>query len=114
MQRVIFDTNIYGLLMKEENIGLIREKILNDKNFVLYGFQPIRKELRDTPKYERLRGLNKRNLILGLYDELTKGRYLKDSIQININQIASMFSEIIAMLFLRKNTCQNCDSPHLF
>ena len=83
MQRVIFDTNIYGLLMKEENIGLIREKILNDKNFVLYGFQPIRKELRDTPKTEKLGRLSKRNLLLCLYDELTKGRYLKDSIQIN-------------------------------
>ena len=83
MLRVIFDTNIYGLLAIEEKIDLIRRRISKDSDFVVYGFNPIRKELRDTPKYERLKGLNKRNLLLGLYDELTKGRYLKDSIQIN-------------------------------
>ncbi|MBI2129890.1 hypothetical protein HYU07_06695 [Candidatus Woesearchaeota archaeon] len=83
MLRVIFDTNVYGLLIKEKEIDVIREKIEKDKDFVIYGFQPIRKELRDTPKNERLGKLRKRNLLLGLYDELTKGRYLKDSIQIN-------------------------------
>ena len=83
MLRVIFDTNVYGLLIKEKEIAILKEKIEKDKDFVIYGFQPIRKELRDTPKNERLGRLKKRNILLGLYDELTKGRYLKDSIQIN-------------------------------
>ena len=83
MLRVIFDTNIYGLLVKEVKIGLITKKILDDLDFVIYGFKPIRKELRDTPKNERLGKLNKRNYLLSLYDELTKGRYLKESIKMN-------------------------------
>ena len=83
MLRVIFDTNIYGLLIKEKNISVIEQKIVEDKEFVVYGYQPIRKELRDTPKSEKLGKLKTRNLLLNLYDELTKGRYLKDSIQIN-------------------------------
>jgi len=83
MLRVIFDTNIYGLLIKEDKIAQIREKILNDKDFVIYGFKLIRSELRDTPKEGRLGKLKTRNLLLNLYDELTKGRYLKDSLKIN-------------------------------
>ena len=83
MLRVIFDTNIYGLLTLEPKIEIIKEKIRKDSNFVLYGFQPIRKELRETPKHEKLGKLNKRNLLLGLYDELTKGRYISESIKIN-------------------------------
>lgn len=83
MLRVIFDTNIYGLLIKEEEFDVVRQKIVKDKDFIVYGFKPIRKELRDTPKHEKLGKLKKRNLLLSLYDELTKGRYLKDSIQIN-------------------------------
>lgn len=89
MLRVIFDTNVYGLLVKEPKIDVLREKILKDSNFVIYGFQPIRKELRDTPKHEKLGKVNKRNLLLGLYDELTKGRYLSESIK--INQLALKF-----------------------
>lgn len=83
MLRVIFDTNIYGLLIKEEKIERIRDELLKDSNFVICGFGLVRKELRDTPKNEKLGRLSKRNLLLGLYDELTKGKYLKDSIQIN-------------------------------
>ena len=83
MLRVIFDTNIYGLLVLEPKINEIREKMLKDSNFVVYGFKPIRKELRDTPKGERLGKINKRNLLLDLYDKLTKGRYLSESIKIN-------------------------------
>jgi len=83
MLRVIFDTNIYGLIAEDEKGTAIAEKIFNDKEFIVYGFQIIRKELRDTPKGEKLGKLNKRNYLLHLYDELTKGRYLNDSIQIN-------------------------------
>jgi len=83
MLRVIFDTNIYGLLITEQNINIIKNKMLNDSDFIVYGFKPIRKELRDTPKNKKLGRLSKRNLLLCLYDELTKGRYLKDSIKIN-------------------------------
>lgn len=83
MLRVIFDTNVYGLLIEEEKIEQIAIKIRSDENFKVYGFQSIRKELRDTPKTSKLGKLSKRNLILNLYDDLTHGRYLKDLIQIH-------------------------------
>jgi len=83
MLRVIFDTNIYGKLIEEEKFESISTKIKDDKDFKVYGFQAIRKELRDTPRNSRLGRLSRRNLLLGLYDELTKGRYLKDSLKIN-------------------------------
>lgn len=83
MLRIIFDTNIYGLLIQETRIEDIRKKILNDKEVVIYGFKPVRKELRDTPRGEKLGRLSKRNLLLCLYDELTCGRYLQESIKIN-------------------------------
>ena len=77
MLRVIFDTNIYGKLIEENRIQEITAKIKSDEKFKVYGFQPIRKELRDTPKTSKLGKLSKRNLILGLYDEITGKRYLK-------------------------------------
>jgi len=83
MQRVIFDTNIYGKLIEEKNINSIRQNILKDKKFVIYGYTHIRKELRNTPKQLQLGKLKTRNILLNLYDELTKGRYLKDSIKIH-------------------------------
>ena len=54
-----------------------------DSEFVIYGFKPVRKELRNTPKTSKLGRLSQRNLLLNLYDDLTKGRYLRDSIKIN-------------------------------
>jgi len=89
MLRVILDTNIYGRLLEEKNIGEIREKIKEDKEFIVYGFNLIRKELRDTPKASKLGRLKMRNLILGLYDDITEGKYLKDSLK--IHEIAMKF-----------------------
>lgn len=83
MLRVIFDTNIYGLLALEKEESEIRKRIKQDKGFLIYGFKEIRKELRNTPKESKLGRLSKRNYLLSLYDELTGGRYLKESIKIN-------------------------------
>ena len=83
MLRVIFDTNIYGRLILEKNVEQIKEKIFNDKKFIVYGFRPIRKELRDTPKSHKLGAKNLRSLLLTLYDELTHGRIVKESAIVN-------------------------------
>lgn len=83
MLRVIFDTNIYGKLIEEVNTPDIIAKIKNDENFKVYGFQPIRKELRDTPKTSKLGKLSRRNILLGIYDQLTGERYLQDALQIH-------------------------------
>lgn len=83
MLRVIFDTNIYGKIVDESNYEELATKIKNDENFKVYGFQPIRKELRDTPHTSRLGKFSKRNLLLSLYDGITAGRYLEDALQIH-------------------------------
>ncbi len=83
MLRIIFDTNIYGKIIEEENFEQIATKIKSDVNFKVYGYSPIRKELRDTPKSSRLGKLNRRNLLLNVYDGITNGKYLRDSLVIH-------------------------------
>ena len=89
MLRIIFDTNIYGKIADEKDFETIATKIKIDSDFKVYGFELIRKELRDIPKTEKLGRLSKRNLLLNLYDGITSGRYLKDSLQ--IHKIAMKF-----------------------
>jgi hypothetical protein len=48
MLRVIFDTNVYGKLIEEDTFADIKDQIRDDKEFIVYGFKPVRKELRDT------------------------------------------------------------------
>ena len=55
MLRVIFDTNIYGFLLKEKDAEKIEKKIKDDKEFVVYGYSPIRKEIRDIPKVTNIK-----------------------------------------------------------
>jgi len=45
MLKVIFDTNIYGFLLKEVDATEIERKISQDKEFVVYGYPLIRKEI---------------------------------------------------------------------
>lgn len=82
MLRVIFDTNIYARLAIDRKAHIITEKILNDQNFIIYGFPIIRKELRDTPKSLMLGRLSERNLLLSLYDKLTKEKVLNDNAEV--------------------------------
>ncbi|MEK6932888.1 MAG: hypothetical protein AABW56_03790 [Nanoarchaeota archaeon] len=50
MLRVIFDTNVYGHLITEKDFIEIQRKIKDDKEFVVYGYKPIRDEIRAIPK----------------------------------------------------------------
>lgn len=81
MLKVIFDTNIYGLLLKENDAIKLERKIIEDKEFIVYGYQPIRKEIRDIPKVTKL-SKKTRILLLGLYDRITGNHFLKDSIKV--------------------------------
>ncbi len=81
MLRVIFDTNIYGLLLKEKDATKIERKIIKDEEFIVYGYKPIRKEIRDIPKVTKL-SKKTRNLLLNLYDTITGGHFLEHSIKI--------------------------------
>lgn len=82
MLRVIFDTNIYGILIERKEERLI-EKIRNDRSLKVLGYKPIKDELREIPKKEKLGTLSKRNLIINVYQEITKGKYLLHSTKID-------------------------------
>ncbi len=81
MLRVIFDTNIYGHLLKEKDVTEIENKIIEDKEFVVFGYQPIRKEIRDIPKVTLL-SKKTRILLLNMYDRITGNHFLEHSIRI--------------------------------
>ncbi|MCX6708007.1 MAG: hypothetical protein NT001_07820 [Candidatus Woesearchaeota archaeon] len=81
MQRVMFDTNIYGFLLKEVDAIEIERRIIEDKEFIVYGYKPIRKEIRDIPKITKL-SRKSRILLLCLYDRITEGHFLEHSIKI--------------------------------
>jgi len=81
MLRVIFDTNIYGWLIKEKDAEVIKQRIIEDKEFIVYGYNPIRKEIRKIPKVTKF-SKKTRMLLLGLYDRITGNHFLKHSIKI--------------------------------
>ena len=81
MLRVIFDTNIYGLLLKEKDADELERKIKKDKEFVVYSYKPIRQEIRDIPKITKL-SKKTRILLLNLYDRITGNHFLEHSIKI--------------------------------
>lgn len=77
MKRIILDTNIYGLIVVDNDRNKVRYSIEKEKAVVVYGLPLIRKELRDTPKSIRVGGANLRGYLLSIYDEITKNHKLK-------------------------------------
>tara|TARA_Y100000310_G_scaffold345746_1_gene469168 strand:+ start:11669 stop:12148 length:480 start_codon:yes stop_codon:yes gene_type:complete len=69
MLRVIFDTNIYGLILDSGQEKVIEEKLPN--NMIIYGFSLIRKELRNVPT-TTTKARKARLLLLSLHDRVTK------------------------------------------
>ena len=76
MNKILLDTNIYGELVKESALLIIKEKIKN-KEDLIYGVDVIRKELRDTPKKSLLLSRNLRISLLSLYDEFVGKHTIK-------------------------------------
>lgn len=83
MKRVLLDTNVYGELAIDSAVEKIRSALATTQNFVFYGMDVIRKELRETPKNERFRGKNLRIILLSMYDGITKEHILKASLKIS-------------------------------
>lgn len=81
MLRVIFDTNIYGLLLQEDDADKLERKITEDKEFVVYGYKPIRQEIREIPKMTKL-SRRARIALLSLYDRITGKHFLEHSIKV--------------------------------
>ncbi len=76
MKRLLLDTNIYGEMVVDNHLNLLKEKLKQDNSLIIFGSSLIRKELRATPKKIKLEGSNLRIDLLSLYDELVKERNL--------------------------------------
>ncbi len=84
-QRVILDTNIYGIVVEENKTDFTRR--LSASDVVVYGSDVIRRELRATPKTRSFHE-NIRQKLLNLYDEIV----LEHTLRINI-RTASIATE---------------------
>lgn len=85
-KRIIMDTSVYGEFIKEPELAGQIGKLEEMHYYVFYGNDIIRKELRDTPKKEKIRNKNLRILMLNLYDALVR----KDSRVLKITKIVEM------------------------
>ncbi len=83
MLRVLFDTNIYGNLVEEPDAEEIEKKIREEKDFVVYNFPLIRREIRNIPKVTEA-SRKARLSLLEMYDRITGGHYLRNSIEITL------------------------------
>jgi len=81
MLRVIFDTNVYGKLLEESDGIEIERKIQEDKQFIVYGYDPVRKEIRNVPRRTKL-SRTARIKLLSMYDRITGKHILKHSLKI--------------------------------
>jgi len=71
MVDVIFDSNIYGIIIDKKEKGLeLADKIAKDENFIIHNFILIRKELRGAPK------------ILPVYDRLVSKKIIQETKEI--------------------------------
>ncbi len=76
--RFIFDTCVFGKLVEEADAAELQRKIVNDKNLIVYAYQPIRKEIRKIPT-KTLEQRKARQVILSAYDSIVGKHFLDDS-----------------------------------
>lgn len=77
MNKLLLDTNIYGLLVIDSERRTVHKKIHASPHF-FFGFDIIRKELRRTPKNLIFQDKNLRIDLLSLYDDVVKKTYPTD------------------------------------
>lgn len=68
MERIMFDTSVYGKLVKEEDVLDKINSRCKTHEFVIYGAPLIRQELRATPKTTLYGAKKLRILLLNVYD----------------------------------------------
>lgn len=76
MKCIILDTNIYGEMIVDANLNIIKEG-LKQSSFIIFGSKIIREELRATPRKIKVGGSNLRIDLLSLYDLITAERTLE-------------------------------------
>ncbi|MEK6921238.1 MAG: hypothetical protein AABX82_05105 [Nanoarchaeota archaeon] len=70
-ERILFDTNIYGLLLEDKEFFNIVTPLISS-SFIIYGSPLICKELRDLSTQAEFKGKNKRILLLTIYDSIIR------------------------------------------
>ncbi len=98
MNRVLLDTNIYGLIALSDESDKITENIAKGE-IIVVGFDLIRKELRSTPKNLKIGDKKLRIELLGFYDTLVRGHDYKTT-KI-ISELAEEYFETIFNLGVR-------------
>ena len=91
MKRGIFDTNVYGNLIREPDFSVLSKMLSIKRSFIIYGYLPIRKELRKIPKVNKS-SMTARIALLNLYDDITKNHFLEDSK--DITNLAKKYHDI--------------------
>jgi hypothetical protein len=74
---VIIDSCTYGKIVKNRDWELLVENIINDKKFIVFNFEIIRKELRKAPKQ-----------VLTIYDQIVSTNKIFDN-----NKITNLAKE---------------------
>ena len=78
----MLDTNIYGVMARDEERSQIVKKIKLSK-LLVYGFRTIRNELRDVPKKTKISSKSLRIDLLSLYDSIVENHILEFNDKIN-------------------------------
>lgn len=96
MRRVILDTNIYGRILERRERQLFEEALEKRKDIVIYGFDAIRKELRNISKKVVYDKLKIRITLLRLYDKLATQHvyFTTSSVQRLANEYYSVYEKI--------------------
>lgn len=98
-QRILLDTNIYGLLLEDKEFFNIFTSLIST-SFIIYGSPLIRKELRDLNK-------NLRNYLLQTYDSLIT----KENHNLIVNMFVEQLSDAALKAYEQVNKIQGFRNP---
>ena len=89
MERIMFDTSVYGRLVKEEDVLNKVNDRRKTHEFVIYGAPLIRQELRATPKTALYGAKKLKILLLNTYDSFI----IKESQNLKFNKLIETLSK---------------------
>ena len=103
MKRLLLDTNIYGVLLLESNLDIIKKELLS--TYIVHGFTIIRKELRNTSPSLVYQGKNLRINLLQIYDDIIRKSY---ELNLEISNLADFYFR----LYKELNGAKGYDEMH--
>lgn len=98
MKRLILDTNIYGRIIERKERELVEKALTDKSDIVIYGFDVVRKELRNVSKNVRYGGVRVRLALLSLYDNIAKTHIYLTTSLVRTNENAMKTYKIVNKL----------------